>query len=408
MSNINSDTVILSDEDCDGMMATRIVHNALTTAYPKSTHKIIWQDWDVFGLKDGDIQSILNKNPRTAYILDIGSGTDILYQIGTLLTANVNVVILDNHPPDILVEGDKSMEEYGALLSGLRKTYPFPPVEAFPYPYFFYKSSTDNCTTGIAYNFCRNLSLPLTNMEKWALLGLIGDVASDSKEGGPLFKELMERHPHLKGLLASTAIGSKFNWGLIDFYAQMFHVPRRMIYNDAPAICYAAMKEMEQMSSWLELYAYINKGDLAALGDFPLFADGKNSATQYLVRLHIDWREKHKIVEDWVNNTQLDFPDFGVTIVRHEWNLGSALANKLSSGKHKTWFVINDIPNWGIHVSGRGGKDGKLHIGKVFRSCDPGIMKGGGLKPAGSANAQVQSAELVLDELIKGVERSKA
>jgi hypothetical protein len=87
--------------------------------------------------------------------------------------------------------------------------------------------------------------------------------------------------------------------------------------------------------------------------------------------------------------------------------MGAALCAKLSNTNKKTWFVINDIPEYGIHVSGRGGRDNKLHIGKVFRCANPAIMEGGGIKPAGSAKTHTNNTEVVLDELVRAVEASK-
>jgi single-stranded DNA-specific DHH superfamily exonuclease len=397
-----SDTVLLVDEDTDGMCATRIMHNALTTTYPKSAHSIHWQNWDTFGLKDGDIQAIIDKKPRTAYILDIGSGLDMLKGAEELLKNNINVVILDNHPPDVEVENGEDYTSYLDLLVGLRGDYPFPPVDAYPHPYFFYKSTTESCTTAIVYDYCRNLGMPVVNMEKWALLGLTGDVATNSKEGGVLYKDILSRHPHLRGLLSSTNIGGFYDWSILDFYARYLHVPRRMIFNEAPPHCYASMKELEQIPDWLFLYNAVNKNKI----DSDIL-DHKNPETKFVLDLQLLWQKEHSKVEERGNITTLDFPDFAVSVVNHKWNLGSALASKLSGQKKKSWFVINDIPDKDIHVSGRGGKDGKLHIGKVFRRCDPAIMKGGGLRPAGSAKAFTTNVEAVLDELVRAVEASK-
>jgi single-stranded DNA-specific DHH superfamily exonuclease len=398
----NKDTVIMTDEDTDGMCATRIVHNALTQTKPNSKHTIIWQDWDTFGVTDANVAAIKALKPETAYLLDLGSGLDMLSKAMSLMQSGINVVLWDNHPPDSEVETPEDYATYKALLSSYK-------TEPVGNTTFVYESTTENCTTGIVYKWAKRLEWPIANMEKWALLGLRGDVASDSQEGGPIYQDILSRHAGLKGLLATQA-NLGYDWGLIDFYAQLLHVQRRMVFNAAPPFCYEAMKELEQIPNWLELYTLITKGSLAS----PLFTDGKNPNTQMMAMNHIKYKpEFKKVSEDWKNNVKLEFPmvtgNYGVSVISHEWNIGSAMANKLGGQNKKPWFVINTIPKYGIHVSGRNGQaDSPIHIGKVFRTANPTIMEGGGLREAGSAKAHINNPEAVLDELVRAVEESFA
>jgi single-stranded DNA-specific DHH superfamily exonuclease len=394
MSNTNTDTVIFSDEDTDGMMATRIIHNAVTQMHPKATHTVMWQDWDIFGMTDSNVSDILDLKPATVFILDIGSGMDMLNYATAFLANGINTIILDNHPPDPEVEDQDNFGIFVKMLENVRAKFVFPNL-----PFFYYESSTENCTTGIAYNFVKKFNWPLVNMDKWALIGLEGDVATETKEGGPLFQELLDKHPSMRGLLASKALNSSYDWSILAFYAQLFHNPRRMIYNKAPPVCYEAMKEMEQIPNWLGFYEYVNK---EAVGGWTVSPNLK-----MLLELTVNYRKNKGDVEKRGNYTQLDYPDFGVTIISHKWNMGSALCSKLSNANHKTWFVINNIPEYGVHVSGRGGRDGKLHIGRVFRCANPAIMEGGGIKPAGSAKTHTNNIEAILDDLVRSVELSK-
>lgn len=403
MSSDNSNTVIFSDEDCDGMCATRIIHNGLTNAYPNSTHTIIWQTWDVFGLLRENVEAIRAMKPRTAYILDIGSDLLAVNYAAELLSEGINVVILDNHPPDSRIENGEDYTDYKTTLFTLRQKFPMPPVAAEK-PYFFYESTNDNCTTGIAFSYALRQGWSVKNMEKWALLGLEGDVATETPEGRIIFDNLMTKHPHLDGLLASKNIRSTYDWSILAFYAQLLHNPRRMLFNDAPPVVYPAMQDMETYPNWLDFYDYVNKEGKGLT--FP-HLDKPHPAIKTILDLTIAYRKGKGEPEERGNSTQLDYPDFGVSIIRHKWNLGSALCNKLSSTYKKTWFVINDIPEYGVHVSGRGGADGKLHIGKVFRSCNPEIMEGGGLAPAGSAKTKTNNIEVILDELVRAVAVSK-
>lgn len=408
MSKANQDTVIFSDEDTDGMCACRIIHNAISLNAPKATHTIMWQDWDVFGMTDKNVSDIMDLKPATVFILDLGSGQEMLNYAVAFLASGINVIILDNHPPDLLVETAEAYGEYAKTLANLQGKFPFPNL-----PFFYYESSTENCTTGISYAFAKRMGWSVVNMEKWALLGLEGDVATGTKEGGPLFQELLNKHPSMRGLLASKSLNSSYDWSILAFYAQLLHNPRRMIFNKAPPICYEAMKEMEKIPNWLDFYAMVNKEKIE--GDlfweptvFPTTTPTpKNSNTKMLLELTVNYRKDKGDVEKRGNYTQLDYPDFGVTIISSKWNMGSALCSKFTNTNHKTWFVINTIPKYGVHVSGRGGRDSTIHIGKAFRSANPAIMEGGGLKPAGSAKTHTNDVEAILDELVRCVGVSK-
>jgi single-stranded DNA-specific DHH superfamily exonuclease len=379
------------------MCATRIIHNGLEKAYLEAKHTIMWQDWDTFGLKKTDVHKILAENPGTVYILDLGSGLDMLGYAYQMLGEGVNVVILDNHPPDPEVLSQEEYLKYQSVLQEMREKHSTS---------FYYESSHQTCTTGIAYNYAKTNGWSVENMEKWAIMGLEGDVAHDpiyNPQGHALFEELVSKHGSVKGLLASKNLNSDYDWSMLGFYAQLFHNPRRMLLNTGPLICYPAMREMEQIPNWLDLYAMVNKEKL----DSPILEKGANPATKILLATTLEYRAKKGDVEKRGNYIQLDYPDFAVTIISHKWNIASALASKMAGHNKKTWFVINNMPEYGIHVSGRGNEESPIHIGKVFSKADPAIMEGGGMKPAGSANAHTTNVEAVLDELVRAVRKAR-
>jgi hypothetical protein len=273
---------------------------------------------------------------------------------------------------------------------------------------------------------------------------LTGDVATDAdhgyaNEGGQLYQRLIKAYPYFDGLFMSKADGADYDYGVLSFYAKLFHIPRRILFDEAPAICLPAMIEMEKIPNWLEFNRLVaTKDEIETSRLFYEVKDIKkaefspiNSYTKMLLKLFQKYETEHSKADGKGKSTRIHYPDFDVTILSHEWNLGSALASKWSmiatnSGHPKAQFVINDIPNREIHISGRGPKEvfyldpdapagmagvmkrkAGIHIGKVFKMASPDIMVGGGLQPAGSAKGLVNDPELILNELVKAVKRSQ-
>jgi hypothetical protein len=414
------DTVILSDEDCDGLCAAKII----SSAYPTSC-AVLFQKWNIFGLVEGDVKTILSNNPKEVYLLDLGSGMEMLQAASDILGTGAKVTILDNHPPDTNVETQKAMGEFNTALARMRGTFG---------DKFYYDSSTETCTTGIAYEM---MSQRVPIDIRWALIGLVGDVATDPKKdprGYALYSHLLEVSPYLNGLFMAKGDGASYDFGLLNFFAKLLHVPRRMVFDEAPALAFGAMAEMEKMPNWIEFNRLLGMKDPKdAIAKSPLFKDDKNSNLKVVLTLQAEWEKEHGKAENKGESTLLHYPDFDVTILSHKWNLGSALASKRLGigqgiGKPKAQFVINDIPGQEIHISGRGptelsvpATNGSgatvagvyrtvpgLHIGKVFRRADPTIMFGGGIQPAGSAKGMVNDPEVLLNELVKAVAKAKA
>jgi len=399
------DTLIFSDEDSDGLCAAKIV----ASAYPDAT--TLFQKWNIFGVQKQDVQKILSYDPKQVYLLDLGSGLEMLDVALDILGTGAGVTILDNHPPDPIVETPETMNEYQVKLSNLRSMFK---------DKFFYDSTTESCTTGLAYELFRE-KVPIN--VRWALIGLVGDVATDPKRnprGYALYSQLLSVSPYLTGLFMSTKDGASYDFGLLNFYAKLLHVPRRMLFDNAPLLAFAAMKEMDWISNWIEFNRLLGTKD--EIEKTPLFKDGKNNNTKVLLLLQAEWEKEHSKAEGKGNSTLLHYPDFDVTILSHKWNLGAALASKRLGMTKKAQFVINDIPGVEIHISGRGPtevavlassganvykmKPG-LHIGKVFRSANPAYIDGGGLQPAGSAKGLVNDSEVLLNELVKAVDKVK-
>jgi len=405
-----TDTVILSDEDCDGLCAAKIVASA------HAQSDIIFQKWNIFGLEKGNVETILSHNPKQVYLLDLGSGMEMLEAAAEILGTGARVTILDNHPPDPVVETPEDMKKFTDTLFRMGTTFK---------DKFYYDSSTETCTTGIAYEMMSKI-VPID--VRWALIGLTGDVATDPKKsprGHALYKQLLEVSPYLTGLFMSKTDGASYDFGLLSFYAKLLHVPRRMYFDRAPAFVYSAMLEMDKIPNWLEFNRLLGTKD--EIEKTPLFKDGKNPHTKSILVAQAQWEKDHSEAEKKGNSTLLHYPDFDVTVLSHKWNLGSALASKRLGMTKKAQFVINTIPKsefteGEIHISGRGPTEQQiavngsitviktipgLHIGKVFRKADPAIMEGGGIQPAGSAKGLNQDPEVLLNELVKAVARAK-
>jgi hypothetical protein len=425
------DTVIFSDEDCDGLTSARI-----TQATTGGT--VLFQKWNVFGITSEDVATIGSLHPKTVYLLDLGSGIEMLTAARLFLDHAIKVVILDNHPPDPEVETPEAYTNYQSLLNNLNQ-----------YDNFYYKSTTESCTAGLAYSYFFEGSQPVTApvsvgmMQRWAMIGLTGDVATDAEngyktEGGQLFRRLLTQNPYLSGLFMAKADGADYNFGLLDFYARLLHVPRRIVFDNAPEICLGAMQEMEHIPNWIDFNRIVATKDEVSTSKLFYTVENNimktaNPMTKMLLSLYQKWDAEHGKADGKGKSSRLHYPDFDVTILSSEWNLGSALAGKWSminanQGHPKAQFVINDIPGREIHISGRGPKmvpvlhvhpsrpdenyttseSAPIHIGKVFKMANPNIMVGGGLQPAGSAKGLVNDPEILLNELVKAVERSKA
>ena len=426
-------------------MSAKIMLTALQIRYPQSKHTVIFQKWDKFGLFDGDVTDILSHNPRTVYILDIGSDANVINQALKILDKNINVAIFDNHPP----EGSKNADyiDYLSILAKTRDHYPFPVKEAYPYPYFMYDAAHNTCTTGVVFEYVSQFmgltKEQLESMEIWAIMGLRGDVAYDAARGydrgAALYNTLIVKRPYLEGLLQSTEQGDDFDKSLLEFFVQLFHVPRRIIFDDAPPLCMKALDELAQIEDWLTFYKDVNVGLVTYLVKkkannnvlmeyWPVDPEEKPNLVK-VIELYYEWRSGFR--EFFDAGVTLFYPAFTVAIVNSNWNLGSALANVKSSRTKKPSFVVNIITRkrkgitkedvlqgkpldiYDVHISGRSSEDSKLHIGEVFRTCDPDIMFGGGLKMAGSANVRYPfiepsqiNAETLTNELVRAANKA--
>lgn len=387
---------ILVDEDLDGLTSARIIYNF--EKEKGSDVNVVFQTWDVFGVSEDDVNNVLATKPDKVYILDIGSDEMVLRAITPILESGIAVSVLDNHPPDIEVIGTDKLGEFLLYQKELEDKYS---------KSFYYNSTTDNCTAGIAYSITKDICKNKMNT-LWAILGLKGDVAYDKKEGAPLFQEAMSQYPLLKrGFYYGT-----FTWGNLDFMANLFHNPRRIIFNEAPKVCFQAMAELEDNPKkfgvgWLEIYKEAEK----------VIVDGRRKLTGFdeypnvkrMTELYIEWKDWKEIYQKRGNCITLDYEDYGVSIIKHNWNLGSALCNVKAGDMKKANFCINTIEDKNIvHVSGRNTKYSKIHIGKVFYNCDQSILKGGGIKEAGSAQSKILDTDIILQELDEAVERSKS
>ena len=394
MSGMTPDNsiVVFSDEDTDGMTSSRMVYNYYDTLFGIKP-RIIYQTWDKFGWTEEDIKMIDSYHPSVVYMTDIGSSDDYLKLLKPLLEKGIKVFVYDNHPQEIV----------SAYADIFKREYK---------DNFYLKSTHDNCTAGLIYKYLvepsvKDETILRTKFDKWAMIGLIGDVASKRGEGGDSFQKLVLKHPMFLGSIKfPSKTKQPFLWGLGDFFAQFFHIPRRILYNEAPYLAFEAMREMEGMNDWMSIYQtldielaklwplgatfiseteYKTKDEITGRVTLPEKFDSTPNVER-LMQLNLRWRNDWKKVQDRGSNVELDYGTYGVTIISHPWNLGSALCNVRQ--KEKPHFVINYIPQLKkIHLSGRTGSTGTFSIGEVFSNLPANVAIGGGLKEAGSAIA---------------------
>jgi hypothetical protein len=390
-----SSIVIFSDEDTDGMTSSRMVYNYYDVLFGIKP-RLLYQTWDEFGWTEEDIKMIQSYKPSVVYMTDIGSSDEYLKLLEPLLKEGSKVFVYDNHP--------------GVIPSTFASIYKTKYGDDF-----VLKSTRDNCTAGLVYKYLvepaiKDDSILRTKFDKWAMIGLIGDVASKKGEGGAIFEKLLRKHPMFTGSIRFSSKTKPFFWGLGDFFAQFFHVPRRILYNEAPHVVFEAMKEMEEMKDWMAIYRVLDS-ELARLyplqttfvseTDYKIGEEQGHTITAHitlpeefdstpyverLMHLNLRWRNDWKKVQDRGNNVELDYGSYGVTVISHPWNLGSALCNVRQ--KEKAHFVINYIPQLKkIHISGRTSSEGPISIGDIFSDLPSDVAVGGGLKEAGSAIA---------------------
>ena len=384
--------IVFSDDDADGVISAYMISSYLSSIGER--HKVIFQTWDKFGLTEKDVEQILSYQPSQVYVLDIGSGIDVLQRIKPLMEKKITVTILDNHPPELEVLGEKEYMKFLTFLEELKKT-----------GYLEYFSSTENCTTGYCYLYIQSHGMKVTEfLEKLTILGLVADVSTDKKIGGEIYGKLLSKYPEYAGTIYYGA-NATFKWSIIDAIVQFFHVPRRIIYDEASPLLMEFLRDIEHKGyDFITLYGEI-EGELGKLyksedkkivNVLPSYPP----SVQKIAGLLLSWRTEWKKVLDRGNIFTLDYETFQISIIKHKWNLGSAICNLRLSETRKPQFVINIIPEKNIvYVSAR--SDGKIHVGKVFSQCDKSILDGGGIREAGSALARTYNISAIVREIVK-------
>jgi single-stranded DNA-specific DHH superfamily exonuclease len=378
-------TVIFADEDPDGLISTHLVRVTKNV----SEQDVIFSKWNKFGLDTERIPLIKEKKPDELYILDIGSDLEMLKVIQSTF-ADIPVHIFDNHPPRKELLTPTEWTEYEELLTTLRKN-----------PNFTYVSTEDNCTTGLVYDYITHFDEKLA---KWAVLGITADVASETPEGSRILQAILPKCGFFTGLIVSKAVGGKYDWGVTNIFTQLLSTPRRILLDDSPLLCLRAMSEMDSFGDWFKIYQALE----ALSFDSPQSKDLKSHLKERfppnlseILGLFATYKQSWKTVFEPKNHYYIDYPTFGLTVISSDWNIGSAVANVYATEKKKPQIVINtfstlDLP---YHVSGRCSEKDGFDIGKLFKLCDP-ILKGGGLKVAGSANATIKNIEKIIDTLV--------
>ncbi|MGB9615329.1 MAG: hypothetical protein ACPL3B_07495, partial [Fervidobacterium sp.] len=302
--------IVFADDDADGVLSTYILHSFLKSKGEQ--HRIMFQTWHKFGITEENISQILSYSPSKVYFLDIGSDLNVLEKVSYLIKKGVKVTVLDNHCPTLDVIGENDFLKYKNLLEELKKT-----------GYFEYYSSTETCTTGYVYLYVISNGMNVTPfLEQLTLFGLVADVSTDTKIGGEIYGKLIEKYPEYKGQIY---YGEKmmYEWSIIDAVTQFFHVPRRIIYDDAPPLLMNFLRTIEESDyDFIRLYMDVEKMlsetykmKQVTVLDYP-------EPVKTVLSLIVSWRTQWKEILERGNIFTLDYKNFQVNIVSHEWNLG--------------------------------------------------------------------------------------
>ncbi len=365
-------TLILSDEDGDGITSARIVQLAT------DAEVVLFKE--DFSIEDKDIDTIKSYKPKNVYVLDIGSDAEMLQKLADLseeIQCNVNVI--DNHPPEDISHFDTFFGTRTKVLS-----------------------SNNNCTAGIAYGVFEEIFAENKRREYWAevwtLLGLHSDVKAESREGKPIVDKLLPKHPELFGkvLTPKKSSSTESGWttddssNILRQLVTIVNVPKRSLYHFGAYLMYNALTEIEKANNIFALWEPIDENSVEGMKFKTLMPN------TYILRKEVDnYYEKAKTVFSSDNDFKFwDFDYITVSQIRHPWNLGGYVANLKSPDRKKTHFCINlggiDPKRYKITArSDNRSKEAKnIDVGKVFSRATEisnGKLKGGGLKQAGSA-----------------------
>ena len=363
-------TVIMAHIDCDGILSSRLAQKVLLSGSYNPKHEIIFQKWYKFGIDEEDIKLIMQKDPASVYVLDLGADESTLTNLSTLAELDIPVTVIDNHPPK-----DKTL------------------IPKFVRDNFTIDSRNTNCTTGILYEKYKE------DLDEWgdiwAALAIYGDVANESEEGKPMLDEILNAHPLLAGDALSWSKGEegKFGtkaYGILGLLSGYFNTPRRIARHYGAYTGLRMAQEVEQ------------SGDLTLLlRDLSISEQALYPAT-HLVK---QWKDEFS--RTWTDVFKADnirFWDMGkftVSVINHQWNIASQVANIKKGEKFKVGdtyvakphFCINTLPADGyITIGARRPDDSDMDLGAVLESIEVatnGRITGGGLPMAASGHAPV-------------------
>ena len=345
--------------DCDGILSAAIAQKVWGG-------RVVFQKWHKFAVDAEDVALIRSLKPKVVAVTDLGAEEESLGLLSGLAAEGVKVWVFDNHPPEDLST-----------------------VASYAGENFHIVTSSANCSAGLLYDAVKDALEDYGEWAKtWAALAIYGDVMTDAEQGKPMYDAILAENPVLSSKILRWGKGEdgKFATQESDMVARLsgyFNTPRRIARHYGAYTALQMAREIEKA------------GDVTLPEQgFGRREEALYPATFMVKKWRQEWYDRWTDVFKAENMRFWDLGDFTFSVVSHEWNVGTQVANIKAGDKErsKPHLCLNLCPFDGyVTIGARKPKEGSsLHLGKVLNRAGElsgGVLKGGGLSMAASAHA---------------------
>jgi oligoribonuclease NrnB/cAMP/cGMP phosphodiesterase (DHH superfamily) len=282
--------------------------------------------------------------------LDIGSTEDTLQYLAERSSVS-NVLLFDHHPTD-----PKSLEKYQS--KGLRISW-----------------NSDHCTSSLIYDTFKNLQMFKDTYwpERWAIIGIYGDVAKDKPNSRKILDELSKKHTDLVSQLSAGSSNKNWMYQPASMISRAINMVRRIGYHNGAAITLKALEEVEKAD---DIFLLVRDLSMEDWGKYPYVT---------LMRSYI---KEYREAASSVGLRLIDLDEFGVGIIKCKADVGGAIVRKAMRNLHKPVFIFNDGIVDGIYrITAR---SDSIDINKVIMKASEisnGLVSGGGHPQAAAGTA---------------------